>query len=415
MSIRHKGQIISNTNTIENVNIHGIPSTIDSNKGVDLSVVEQLESVPNASEELLNRIIQYTGTTTSTFINGYFYKCNQIQSTEVEVLEQSPIYVATITDSQKMKDGIANASATLEINCNKLKFVLEELAATNYFDVYAYEGDNEYVYLQHVLNSTLQTDFGFKITTTGPSQAIGDYFIIGYSVDYAWEQVNVQPATQLVWGNITGALSDQTDLQGALDSKLTTTDEASKVYGTNDHGEQVRYDVNDFGQIDNVAIHGVDQTITDKRVDLKVVEQENSLPAASEDLVGRIVQYTGTTDQTYTHGYFYECKVSGAPSEAICTATDSGTLYPYHITIDKDTFETQITTGGEYVFQYNGTNWTLSGTAVDLADYGISIQEGITYSSGDNMYIQYTESTIGYSWSPVSVQTSTVFRRIVEE
>ena len=232
---------------------------------------------------------------------------------------------------------------------------------------------------------------------------------------YSWKQVDVQPATDLVWGNITGTLSDQTDLQGALDSKLTTTDEASKVYGTNDQGEQVRYDVNDFGQIDNVAIHGVDQTITDKRVDLKVVEQENSLPTASEDLVGRIVQYTGTTNENYTHGYFYECKVSGAPSEAICTATDSGTLYPYHITIDKDTFETQITTGGEYVFQYNGTNWTLSGTAVDLADYGISIQEGITYSSGDNMYIQYTESTIGYSWSPVSVQTSTVFRRIVEE
>lgn len=235
------------------------------------------------------------------------------------------------------------------------------------------------------------------------------------NITYVWQNINSQPAQVLNWGNIGGTLSDQSDLQGALDSKLTTTDEASKVYGTNDQGEQVRYDVNDFGQIDNVAIHGVDQTITDKRVDLKVVEQENSLPTASEDLVGRMVQYTGTTNQDYTHGYFYECKMSGAPSAAICTATDSSTLYPYHVTVDKDTFETQITTEGEYMFHYDGTNWTLNNNVISLDDYGISIQEGITYSSGDNMYIQYTESTIGYSWSPMPVQTSTVFRRIVEE
>ena len=34
------------------------------------------------------------------------------------------------------------------------------------------------------------------------------------------------------------------------------------------------------------------------------------MPAASIDYAGRIVQYTGVTDSSYTHGYFYECKES---------------------------------------------------------------------------------------------------------
>ena len=145
------------------------------------------------------------------------------------------------------------------------------------------------------------------------------------------------------------------------------------------------------------------------------VLQVTEVPEASEELLGKIIQFIGTTGQDYTHGYFYEAKVSGDPSSIECTGTDSSTLYPYHITIDKDTFETQITTEGEYMFHYDGTNWTLDNNVISLDDYGISIQEGITYSSGDNMYIQYTESTIDYSWYPIPVQTSTVFRRIVEE
>ena len=160
------------------------------------------------------------------------------------------------------------------------------------------------------------------------------------------------------------------------------------------------------GSVEDVEIYGK-SVVENKIADLSVVEQLNTIPAASEDLAGRIVQYTGITNQNYTHGYFYECKVSGAPSEVVCTGTDSSTLYPYHITIDKDVFETQITTEGEYMFHYNGTNWTLDNNVVSLDDYGISIQEGVTYSSGDNIYIQYTESTIDYFWSYIPVQPDT--------
>jgi len=317
MSIRHNGQIISNTNLIEDIKIYGNSSNIDANKAVDLKVVEQFDILPIASEDYFGRVVQYIGPDDDVLdlMHNCFYEC--------VILDES------------------NEEESGEI--------------------------------------------------------------------YYWEQVS-QPAVNLAWGNIEGTLSDQLDLQTALDNKVTTTDTGNKIYGTDDQGNQTTYDKNGFGQVDDVQIYG-DSKVVNKVANLLVVEQKGTMPTASADYVGRIIQYIGeeeSGEEDYVHGYFYEAKVSGDPSSIECTGTDSSTLYPYHITIDKDTFETQITTSGEYVFNYDGTDWTLSGTVVDLADYGISIQEGITYSSGDNMYIQYTESTIAYSWVAIPVQLDVV-------
>ena len=39
--------------------------------------------------------------------------------------------------------------------------------------------------------------------------------------------------------------------------------------------------------------------------------QYSTVPTASADTVGKIIQYTGTTDSTYTNGYFYQCVSDG--------------------------------------------------------------------------------------------------------
>lgn len=39
--------------------------------------------------------------------------------------------------------------------------------------------------------------------------------------------------------------------------------------------------------------------------------QYSTMPTASSSTVGKIVQYTGTTDSTYTNGYFYQCVSDG--------------------------------------------------------------------------------------------------------
>lgn len=50
--------------------------------------------------------------------------------------------------------------------------------------------------------------------------------------------------------------------------------------------------------------------ITDE--DFEAVPQWSSLPTASADYVGKIVQFIGATDSSYTHGYFYECISDGS-------------------------------------------------------------------------------------------------------
>ena len=40
--------------------------------------------------------------------------------------------------------------------------------------------------------------------------------------------------------------------------------------------------------------------------------QYSTMPTASADIVNKIVQYTGTTNQNYTNGYFYKCTLSGS-------------------------------------------------------------------------------------------------------
>lgn len=40
------------------------------------------------------------------------------------------------------------------------------------------------------------------------------------------------------------------------------------------------------------------------------VEQVSTMPVATSSIEGKVVQFIGTTD-TYTHGYFYECKQNG--------------------------------------------------------------------------------------------------------
>ena len=45
---------------------------------------------------------------------------------------------------------------------------------------------------------------------------------------------------------------------------------------------------------------------------LEVKTQFSTMPTASVDNVGQIVQFIGTTDSTYTNGYFYQCVSDGA-------------------------------------------------------------------------------------------------------
>lgn len=56
---------------------------------------------------------------------------------------------------------------------------------------------------------------------------------------------------------------------------------------------------------------GVESPIISGNGDIQTVV----LPTASSENLGKILQYTGTTDVNYTHGHFYECVSNGDEPE----------------------------------------------------------------------------------------------------
>ena len=67
---------------------------------------------------------------------------------------------------------------------------------------------------------------------------------------------------------------------------------------------------NAAGRMKNAAPIEDSDTANKKYVDDKVI-QVNSMPTASVDNLGKIVQYVGTTDANYTNGYFYKVVSDG--------------------------------------------------------------------------------------------------------
>lgn len=65
-----------------------------------------------------------------------------------------------------------------------------------------------------------------------------------------------------------------------------------------------------FNTLESVLINGTNRTLAD------VLEEKitcySTMPTPNEDLLGKIVQYTGLSDASYTRGYFYRCVSDGA-------------------------------------------------------------------------------------------------------
>ena len=86
---------------------------------------------------------------------------------------------------------------------------------------------------------TYKTKFTINATDTLPSEVnitLAEY-------NSLVEAINQVTYPQLVWGNILGTLSNQTDLYNALLDRVSKTTETSKLYGTNASGEQTIYPI----------------------------------------------------------------------------------------------------------------------------------------------------------------------------
>jgi hypothetical protein len=64
----------------------------------------------------------------------------------------------------------------------------------------------------------------------------------------------------------------------------------------------------------NYEIMSADGTIPEARL-TNAINKYSTMPTAASTNEGWIVQFTGTTDANYTHGYIYECKAQGTDPE----------------------------------------------------------------------------------------------------
>lgn len=150
--------------------------------------------------------------------------------------------------------------------------------------------------------------------------------------------------------------------------------------------------------VDNVAIHGVNQAITDRTVDLSVLEQVNTMPVANSTMANRVVQYVGTTTQDYTSNYVYKCLLQSNPdiyevsfvSETITGVTVNPSTITYWTALRED--------GGSITLVYvEGEGWQKNGITEPLI--GITL-EG-TPSDGDSITVVHK---LNYAWECVDVQ-----------
>lgn len=73
--------------------------------------------------------------------------------------------------------------------------------------------------------------------------------------------------------------------------------------------------------------------------------------------------------------------------------------------LDKPTWRSYVNANGTYTFSYDGVDWTLNATTVDLADYGITLTG--TATSGDSIVVDYVALDFGiiYNATPTSFKS----------
>ena len=119
-----------------------------------------------------------------------------------------------------------------------------------------------------------------------PTGEAGDYAIVG-ATDTVW-----------IWDTDTSAWKD--------------SDQKGQVTSVNNQTGDVSLDINDVAPSQTGKsgyVLGTDGFVAGW-VKPEIV-QRSVLPQASEEEVGNIYQYVGTTDANYTNGYFYKCVSDG--------------------------------------------------------------------------------------------------------
>jgi len=236
--------------------------------------------MPVASATELDNIYQFVGTTTSSYTNGYFYKCISDGATPTPTYSWSRIDVQPAGSGSL--SGLSDVTITSATDGQYLKYngtnwvndtvsYLPTTGGTLTGNLNIASSSNTGMYTSYKLQFNTATSDNVILTTVNNNifSVYNSHRSVGYSFNLA---------AQSIYPEHTGS-GNESSLGSAI-SKWTT------VYTT---------------KLNN----GADIAIPEQAGRMAI--QVTSFPTASATVGGEIYQYIGTTDSTYTNGYFYKC------------------------------------------------------------------------------------------------------------
>ena len=264
--------------------------TLSNGNSIDCGqVLPQYDTMPTPSASNEGQILQYIGTTTSSYTNGYFYQCINDGGIYkwVEKLVQDSYTKIQIGDLSDLPDNTKN--------------VVE-----NIVDINSKLDDKENIFRYNVIPTADVSISGAIIQYLGATNATytnGYYYQcvespVG-SGTYVWVQKNVQPNNGGGGGDgVVDGYYNSLDQLFYEDSAFLNpiTGEDNTIYVDLNTNGLYRYNGTIFIKVSSSA-----ESI-----------QVDTMPTADASQLNKIYQYVGTTDINYTNGYFYKCILDGA-------------------------------------------------------------------------------------------------------
>lgn len=245
----------------------------------------QYSEMPEANEDYLGKIVQYIGETDENYTNGYFYKCE----------EESESYFWTniqIQDDEELEVPIYVITGDTQENIDKFNKCWQLFLDNKPFTAYYRSKEDSYIkYVPLIFEKHANTENIYSCTFIGWTGLSSQGILL--SVGYI----------QGIRGNV----GEYTAIR-ITDSSSMERQVPYIYYGNNDSGQgKVLTTKNVFAYTPTADYHpAVLKTVNDAVAKKQDIMQYKTLPTASEDNEGQIAQYIGTTDNTYTQGYFYQ-------------------------------------------------------------------------------------------------------------
>ena len=263
--------------------------TLSNGNNIDCGqVLPQYDTMPPATSTNEGQILQYIGTTTVNYKNGYFYICESDGSGGfhwVEKLVQDSYTKAQIGSLDDLPDTSKNVIENIVDINNKLDDK-EDRFRFKYNTIPLASASIEGVIIEYIGVTNADYTNGYFYQCIENPNSAGNYI---------WVQKNVQPSGGGTGGDgvVDGYYYNQQFYEDSAHLN-PITGESDTIYVDLDSNSLYRYNGSIFIQVSSASNI-----------------QVNELPTADASQENKIYQYIGATTSDYTNGYFYKCKNDG--------------------------------------------------------------------------------------------------------